>query len=396
MDIRNIDSARFADLQPNTLSQDNFADADPNHMVDVAEDKLLSEANATLAEQQIHNELQASTQIISVAAPSQMRVSPMSTPSKTQNVWQPNSPQDSSSLPRAIEQTTGHISPQRVLGKRSVGPGSPNMQNKRSAQFRSRFQFSQDEPVSQNPALVTANSRKEFLKGQRATRQNVTLSPAAEKEHTSYRLFNNAQETTDVRPRSPQPHPDRRQLILTPSAKVPSSPPKYPTSPKFGRFGPPNIKKFQGRTTHGLPAKPPPSNYTMPTSVSRPQVETIAKSPATIEDTLFKEFVGSYPAYDGDRKHFMNMARMIHRLVQDGRMLHSSTWDDFVVRHKSDYLPYNIECVAAGDEAMSYDIFYLQRVDEPQHRKKVLQPAKLHALLTVEDERYVHTHLTLT
>lgn len=105
----------------------------------------------------------------------------------------------------------------------------------------------------------------------------------------------------------------------------------------------------------------------------------------SIEDVLSK-FRSAYPSYTGDEKRFLARCRMVERL-HTGKKLHRSLWDDFVIRHETDYLPYAQRCDEEGDDARPYAEYYHDEFDKPQHTRRVLAPDSLQKFLASDPAR---------
>lgn len=105
------------------------------------------------------------------------------------------------------------------------------------------------------------------------------------------------------------------------------------------------------------------------------------KGQRTIDHDLFSRFQAAYLSYTGDRKRFMARCRMIGRL-HTNKQLHRSLWDDFVIRHETNYLPYAQQCDEEGDVPRPYPDYYDDEFDEPQYTKKIMTPESLKNFIT--------------
>ncbi|KAL8726479.1 MAG: hypothetical protein Q9181_006036 [Wetmoreana brouardii] len=95
------------------------------------------------------------------------------------------------------------------------------------------------------------------------------------------------------------------------------------------------------------------------------------------QSDVFTRFKLAYPGYDGTKAHFLGMCKKIDQLLQADRMEHKSLWDDFIIRHKTDYPQYLQHCVENVEDAKSYERFYRDEVDVPNHTKRIMQPGTL-------------------
>lgn len=101
----------------------------------------------------------------------------------------------------------------------------------------------------------------------------------------------------------------------------------------------------------------------------------------TAPSDIFARFKSQYPDYLGTREHFVGMCRRILQLLQSDRMEHKSLWDDFIIRHKTDYPQYCQRCMETAEDAKRYERFYREEIDEPKYSKRIIQPATLRAVV---------------
>ncbi|KAJ8612176.1 hypothetical protein MRB53_037566 [Persea americana] len=111
-----------------------------------------------------------------------------------------------------------------------------------------------------------------------------------------------------------------------------------------------------------------------------------AKStPAPISGSdIFDKFVTAYPIYTGDSKHFLAMCRKIQKLEAEDKMLHRSLWDDFIIRHETEYKPYLHKCAQEVEDSLNYEQFYRERVANPRHTLRIMHQESLRASLAQE------------
>ena len=109
-------------------------------------------------------------------------------------------------------------------------------------------------------------------------------------------------------------------------------------------------------------------------------VGTSSISPQT-NNLVYTKFRDEYMDYTGDLKHFIGICRMLSRSHKAGTAQHRSLWDDFMIKHFTDYGPYLISCHAASEDPIPYEQYYRDRVDEPCHNKRILTPESLREAL---------------
>ena len=95
------------------------------------------------------------------------------------------------------------------------------------------------------------------------------------------------------------------------------------------------------------------------------------------EVDIYEQFARTYSEYPGDRKHFYNLCKKLADMQSKGKAQHRSHWDDYIIRHKTDYVPYLAEITAEGGDVISYDDYYRDEVDEPLTRQRIIGPATL-------------------
>lgn len=104
--------------------------------------------------------------------------------------------------------------------------------------------------------------------------------------------------------------------------------------------------------------------------------------------STFTLFRNAYPDYDGDVKHFLTLCRKIEKLGKCNS-LPRSMWDDFLIRHKSDYAHHVRKCMETGDDPMPYDVFYNDEIEEPAYRKRIINPSILGSIINGGDSQKV-------
>ena len=83
--------------------------------------------------------------------------------------------------------------------------------------------------------------------------------------------------------------------------------------------------------------------------------------------SLFDRFKIAYPAYSGNEGHFAAICRKIILLVRKNSMEHPSLWDDFAVRHRTEYTQYLIQCNDDAVDPLPYERFYREKVSETKY-----------------------------
>ena len=82
---------------------------------------------------------------------------------------------------------------------------------------------------------------------------------------------------------------------------------------------------------------------------------------------LFDRFKIAYPQYPGNEGHFAAICRKIGLLIQTNTMEHPSLWDDFAVRHRTEYTQYLTQCNDDAVDPLPYERFYREKVPQTKY-----------------------------
>jgi len=134
------------------------------------------------------------------------------------------------------------------------------------------------------------------------------------------------------------------------------------------------------------------STLTMNTSSRPMEGMSTDQSTAAGQLRIYTAFKAAYSSYSGDLKHFANLCRMIYKLTQGQRLLHRSLWDDFIIRHKTDYPAYLMQCAEEGTSVKTYDAYYQDEIEEPIHIRRIVTPLTLEAVLSSPDPSAPQKH----
>jgi hypothetical protein len=116
-----------------------------------------------------------------------------------------------------------------------------------------------------------------------------------------------------------------------------------------------------------------PSHTRAEVSVSTKQAIALAPNDIEASSTVFEKFQAAYPEYKANSKHFANQCKLISELDRDDRMVPKWMWDDFIIRNRTDYAQYVMECVELGEEPMKYIRFYKDRICDAIFKKGVVE-----------------------
>lgn len=112
------------------------------------------------------------------------------------------------------------------------------------------------------------------------------------------------------------------------------------------------------------------------TNVSVPNAQPVPAS-------IFDVFKTTYPNYTGDIKHFMTMCTKISTLLRAGRMEYQWSWDDFIIRQRTEYASYVIGCTEGGEDPMAYEDYYSKFIMETKYSRLVLTRRNLDEALSL-------------
>jgi hypothetical protein len=139
----------------------------------------------------------------------------------------------------------------------------------------------------------------------------------------------------------------------------------------------------------GTPASPLPttniqSNSRLRNTHSRGPVPISAQPPpssAGIADqdgdkSVFQSFRAAYPEYDGDEKHFRNQCTQMYQLEQEDKMVPKWQWDDFIIRNRTDYKQYAMDCIGEGENPEPYHRFYKDEIRDTLYKKGIIGNTK--------------------
>ncbi len=267
-------------------------------------------------------------------------------------------------------------SPTKVPAKRIAEQQAFAQKNlKRARRTVSNFGFSQDRPVREDPRERNRRAKRKYLEDLNLTKDGYI------------------RQRTDIG--MDTQHPDRSEAVFPPDSK------EYQTSkvvsPSSNGRGTPRRKR-QGRIEsaiggyssersdprHGINAQPadsgPATPHPVPPEHAQERKGEPMKTQGLGDNHVFKKFCDAYPEYKGDLTHFIGLCRKLHKLVQ-AKAMPRPVWDDFIGRHKTDYMPYQIERTTRGEDSLSYEEFYFDKIEETVFKKRIMTPETLEMAL---------------
>lgn len=109
---------------------------------------------------------------------------------------------------------------------------------------------------------------------------------------------------------------------------------------------------------------------------------------------IFENFRITYPEYTGTIRHFVGICKKIRSLHDADQMEHKALWDDFIIRHNTEYPQYLGRCAEAVEDSLPYEKYYRSEIEEPIHRKHIVTPKSLSQVLGSESSPYTSGSLT--
>ena len=99
-------------------------------------------------------------------------------------------------------------------------------------------------------------------------------------------------------------------------------------------------------------------------------------------NNVFNQFRTTYPQYVGTLDQFMAICNRIKRLSMIQHMVHQYLWDDFIIRHRTDYPIYLSLCADTADDPLPYEQFYHEKITKPLFTKGVVNRENLSRVTT--------------
>ena len=88
--------------------------------------------------------------------------------------------------------------------------------------------------------------------------------------------------------------------------------------------------------------------------------------------TVFGSFKAAYPQYTGGVKHFGTLCKQMYELELEDKMVPKWQWDDFIMRNRTDYKNYAIDCADRGENPEPYYRFYKDTIRNTLYKRSVI------------------------
>lgn len=247
-----------------------------------------------------------------------------------------------------------------VLMKRKqleVGADFPHVTKRRKRPMRKiSFDFSQDPRFMPDPSVLGSRHRQDFFNSRKLSMTDFD---------SEQRPDSNPKIATS--PLSSQAEVDQGKIgLYDEEQKIEAAGPAI--SEKSSDVVMNDIASREVETAQEQNATVPPIGVTNRTKISE----------------IFDYFHTTYPTYTATLAQFVAICKRIKNLAEADRMEHQSLWDDFIVRHKTEYPNYLRRCAETAEDPVPYEKFYRNEIAEPRFFSKIVTPKTLREALSLE------------
>lgn len=249
--------------------------------------------------------------------------------------------------------------------KLQVSPAKSNRRHTKRREIKI-VGFGDSSPVTVDPVARLREEREESLRRFREDRNSSTSlesrpepTRAPVEEHDADAMDMDNTDRPDNATRSISRSPRHQSLYADPSP-VP-----------VHRTGSTQSRRFYEEAQSREEVQISPANK-YPTQSKQPRGASIP-SDQDSHVTVFESFKAAYPEYKGDTKHFHNQCKQIYILDIEDKMVPKWQWDDFIIRNRTDYRDYAMECLDRGENAEPYHRFYKDCIRDTLYRKGIIE-----------------------
>ncbi|KAI4713228.1 hypothetical protein J4E89_002207 [Alternaria sp. Ai002NY15] len=229
--------------------------------------------------------------------------------------------------------------------------------------------FGDEAPSAIDPVAALRKERDESLRRWREQRNSSTSFDS--RPETTSRFATEDSDAMDIdgavkvekKEPSPSMSPRHQDLYDEPSPRQ-VKPAANPASQP-----PTTHPQSQGRSRDNRPRGPVPIPMQPPPASSK-QVDQ------DDVQTVFQSFKSAYPQYDGDEKHFRNQCTQMYQLEQEDKMVPKWQWDDFIIRNRTDYRQYAMDCIGQGEDPEPYHRFYKNDIRDTLYKEGIIGNTK--------------------
>lgn len=88
--------------------------------------------------------------------------------------------------------------------------------------------------------------------------------------------------------------------------------------------------------------------------------------------SVLSSFKAAYPEYTGDAKHFKGQCKQMIELDEEDKMVPKWQWDDYIIRNRTDFKEYALQCVDQGENIEPYHRFYKDSIRDTVYNKGII------------------------
>ncbi|OAL56904.1 hypothetical protein IQ07DRAFT_638295 [Pyrenochaeta sp. DS3sAY3a] len=254
------------------------------------------------------------------------------------------------------------------VAKRKLGESPAKGDRRHSKRRELKIVDFGDDLSDISPATSLRQEREEALRKFREKRKPKidieTPSPSTAHAKTVDKITVGTSGTQTKEPTHRVMSPRHRSLYEEPtlvkSERIDPKPLSLSSQKPFGRQ--PSIPASQS-----LESKDSTIPAQAPSAIAADQVTSVS---------IFLTFKAAYPEYTGDAKHFQGLCTEMFKLDQEDKMVPKWQWDDFIIRNRTDYKDYALDCVSGGENPEPYHRFYKDTIRDTFYRKGVVQSTK--------------------
>ncbi|KAL4956386.1 hypothetical protein BDW69DRAFT_85858 [Aspergillus filifer] len=92
---------------------------------------------------------------------------------------------------------------------------------------------------------------------------------------------------------------------------------------------------------------------------------------------IYNKFCSTYPAYIGDFEHFTGQCFRLRAFREGGSLQRPHLWDDFIIKHLTDYPQYLTNCMRNDTRPLAYEQYFANSFSTPTHTKRCLLPTRI-------------------
>ncbi|KAL4960136.1 uncharacterized protein BDV14DRAFT_148814 [Aspergillus stella-maris] len=92
---------------------------------------------------------------------------------------------------------------------------------------------------------------------------------------------------------------------------------------------------------------------------------------------IYKKFCSAYPTYTGDFEHFLGQCSRLRAFREGGSLQRPHLWDDFIIKHLTDYPQYLTNCMRNDTRPLAYEQHFANSFSTPTYTKRCLLPTRI-------------------